>query len=548
MTTTEPAPTDTTGYTLAAADPNELDTDANVRDGVVITDDPAFIESITAHGVLQAISAVRRADGTLAVIDGQRRTLAARAAGLTAIPVLVRAETEEEKAATIERITAQVVSNDHRTDLTRGQRMNAVAQLLDLGLTVPQVSKKLALRKDYTEQAGRAGRSANARRRVDDGQLSLEGAALLADLEAVGQREPWVAEAIEKILTQGDYYGIVFPLEKLRRRIGERAEASDAAAEYTARGFALLHDEPSTNTGQWFSLADLRTSGGDPVPADTPEQTPHLWHVYVHTPGLVWVDKKTRAEVDESEIDFDTEGDETAEADEGMVHFESVEQIRRWHFEFFLSRDHLDETGLAVAPAAAALIAGEDQEQGSDDGLTAAQRAAARAEAEHVEAQRAERRKVMALNRAGATATELRRTFLSGLLSAKSAPKNATKWMIGILADHGDVFTESKCGERYADIMNTPLTTAADKAENVSAARAEVLLLARVLTAYEARLTGPQDSKDYWRFATKRYRGMVGIDSYLTFLADVGHALTPVEQAAIGNMSIDDAYTAVDDD
>ncbi|OZC83449.1 hypothetical protein CH282_15985 [Rhodococcus sp. 06-418-1B] len=546
MTTTEPAPTDTTGYTLVAADPNELDTAENVRDGVDILDDPAFVESITAHGVLQAISAVRRADGTLAVIDGQRRTLAAREAGLTTIPVLVRAETEEEKAATIERITAQVVSNDHRTDLTRGQRMNAVAQLLDLGMTVPQVSKKLALRKDYTEQAGRAGRSANARRRVDDGQLSLEGAALLADLEGVGQREPWVAEAIEKILDRD--YGIVFPLEKLGRRIGERAEASDAAAEYTARGFALIHDEPSTNTGQWFSLADLRTSGGDPVPADTPEQAPHLWHVYVHTPGLVWVDKKTRAEVDESDIDFDTEGDETAEADEGMVHFESVEEIRRWHFEFFLRRDNLDETGLAVAPAAAALIAGEDQEQGSDDGLTAAQRAAAGAEAERVERERADRRKVKALNRAGAAATELRRAFLTGLLAGKSAPKNATKWMIGVLAVHGDVFTESKCAERYAEVMNTPLATAADKAENASPARAEVLLLARVLTAYEARLTGPQDSKDYWRFASKHYRGMVGIDSYLTFLADAGQALTSVEQAAIGNMSVDEAYADVCDD
>jgi ParB family chromosome partitioning protein len=41
---------------------------------------------------------------------------------------------------------------------------------------------------------------------------------------------------------------------------------------------------------------------------------------------------------------------------------------------------------------------------------------------------------------------------------------------------------------------------------------------------------------------------MVGIDRYLTFLADSGHTLTPVEQAAIGNITVDDAYAAVDDD
>lgn len=539
MTTTDTT-TATTAHTLVDADPRDLDTTANVRDNVVITADPEFIESVAIHGVLQAISGVRRTDGTLAVIDGQRRTLAAREAGLTAIPVLVREETAEEKAATIERITAQVVSNDHRTDLTKGQRMVAVAQLLDLGMTVPAVAKKLALRKDYTEQAGRAGRSVHARRRIDDCQLSLADAAMLADLEAVAETQPWVATALAKLDTVA--HGIAQPLRNIRRRIDERTETAAAAAEHIARGFTLLHDEPSTHTGEWFSLTDLCTESGDPAPADSPEHAPQLWHVYTHQSGPIWVDKKTRHEVDEADID--TEDDEDADAFDGMVHFESVEQIRPWNFEFFLHRDHRGDTGLRVAPAVAALTADETD----DDGLTPAQRAAARAEAARLEDERAERRKVKALNRAGATATELRRSFLTGLLASKTPPKNAVKWMIAVLAVHGDVFTESKCAERYAEIMNTPLTSAADKAETVAAARAEVLLLARVLTAFEARLTGPQDTKDYWRFSSKHYRGMVGIDSYLTFLADSGHTLTPVEQAAIGNITVDAAHEAVTDD
>lgn len=75
MTTTmaaQSAPT-STGYTLVAADPHALDITANVRDGVDITADPEFVASIAVHGVLQAVSAVRRADGTLVVHDGQRR-------------------------------------------------------------------------------------------------------------------------------------------------------------------------------------------------------------------------------------------------------------------------------------------------------------------------------------------------------------------------------------------------------------------------------------------------------------------------------------------
>nr|WP_181715724.1 ParB N-terminal domain-containing protein [Cryobacterium sp.]QJS06171.1 partitioning protein [Cryobacterium sp.] len=546
MTTTmaaQSAPT-STGYTLVHADPNELDITDNVRDGVDITADPDFVASIAAHGVLQAVSAVRRADRTLVVHDGQRRTLGAREAGLTSIPVLVREQSDDEKAAGIERITEQVVSNDQREDLTTGQRAAAVTGLLDLGLSVHKVSAQLHVPKAYVEKAGRAGRSERARRQLDDRQLTLEGAALLADLETASEAEPWITEAIEQIFD--NRFGFEYRLATLARRVDERAETTAAAAEYIARGFTLLHDEPSTIDGEWYSLADLRTADGSAVPADVPEQAPHLWHVHVHETGTVWVDKTTREEVAEDDIDFDTEGDDEAEAYEQLRHANTVEKVTAWGYEFFLRHDNRTAAGLELAPEK---IAADDAEGGdTDDGLTPAQRKAARAEAERIEKERAERRKVKALNRAGATATEARRMFLTGLLAGKSAPKNATKWMVTTLATHGDVFIESKCSERYSEIMGSPLHEVDRKATAATPARAEVLLLARVLTAFEARLTGPQDAKDYWRFSSKHYRGMVGIDSYLTFLADSGHTLTPVEQAAIGNITVDAAYAAVDDD
>jgi ParB family chromosome partitioning protein len=543
MTITTPAPA-STGYTLVEVDPNELDITANVRDGVDITADPEFVASIAAHGVLQAVSAVRRADGILVVHDGQRRTLGAREAGLTSIPVLVREQSDDEKAAGIARITEQVVSNDQREDLTTGQRAAAVTGLLDLGLNVQKVATALHVPKAYVEKAGRAGRSERARRQLDDRQLTLEGAAILADLEAAAETEPWITEAIEQIFD--NRFGFEYRLATLQRRIDERAETAAAAVEYTARGFTLLHDEPSTTDGEWFSLADLRTADGSAVPADAPEQAPHLWHIHVHETGTIWIDEATREEVDEDDIDFDTEGDDDAEAYEELRHANTVEKVTAWGYEFFLRHDNRAAAGLELAPEKIAAAA--DQDGDAEDGLTPAQRKAARAEAERIETERAERRKVKALNRAGATATEARRTFLTGLLSRKDVPKNATNWMVTVLATHGDVFTESKCSERYGEIMGSPLREVGRKADGATTARAEVLLLARVLTAFEARLTGPQDAKDYWRFSAKHYRGMVGIDSYLTFLADSGHTLTPVEQAAIGNITVDDAYAAVDDD
>lgn len=545
MTITMPAPA-STGYTLVDADPNELDITANVRTGVDITAAPEFIASITELGVRQAVLAVRRADGTLAVHDGQRRVLAAREAGLTSIPVMVRDQSADEQAAGIERITEQINLNDQREALTKGQHAAGVAELLDLGLNVQKVASALHVPKSYVEQAGRAGRSERARQQLDDRQLTLEGAAILADLEDAARAEPWITGAIEKIFE--NRFGFEYRLGTLQRKLDERADARVAAADHIARGFTLLHDEPSTSEGEWFSLADLRTADGGAVPADAPEQAPHLWHIHVHETGVaIWVDKATRDEVAEDDIDFDTEGDDDAEPYEELRHANTVEKVPAWSYEFFLHRDNRAAAGLELAPERIAALGGASDDD-AQDGLTPAQRKAARAEAERVETERAERRKVKALNRAGATATEARRTFLTGLLSRKDVPKNATKWIVTVLATHGDVFTESKCGERYADIMGSPLREAPQKADSATVARAEVLLLARVLTAFEARLTGPQDAKDYWRFSAKHYRGMVGIDSYLTFLANSGHTLTPVEQAAIGNITVDDAYAAVDDD
>ena len=543
MTITMPAPA-STGYTLVDADPNELDITANVRTGVDITAAPEFIASITELGVRQAVLAVRRADGTLAVHDGQRRVLAAREAGLASIPVMVRDRTADEREAGIERITEQMNLNDQREALTRGQHAAGVAELRDLGLSVQKVAKALHVPKSYVEKAGRAGRSERARQQLDDRQLTLEGAAILADLEDAAQAEPWITEAIEKIFE--NRYGFEYRLATLQRKIDERADTRVAAADHIARGFTLLHDEPSTSEGEWFSLADLRTAEGSAVQADAPEQAPNLWHVNVHETGAIWVDKTTREQVAEDDIDFDTEGDDDAEPYGELRHANTVDKVTAWSYEFFLHRDNRAAAGLELTPER--IAANGSSNDDAQDGLTPAQRKAARAEAERIEKERAERRKVKALNRAGATATEARRTFLTGLLSRKDVPKNATKWMVRVLATHGDVFTESKCGERYADIMGSPLHDAAQKADSATVARAKVLLLARVLTAFEARLTGPQDAKDYWRFSAKHYRGMVGIDSYLTFLADSGHTLTPVEQAAIGNITVDDAYAAVDDD
>lgn len=72
MTATHTAPA--AALEVAQLHPDALDIGENVRDSVDLAQTPDFVESIRENGVLEAISAVRTADGTIVVRDGQRRT------------------------------------------------------------------------------------------------------------------------------------------------------------------------------------------------------------------------------------------------------------------------------------------------------------------------------------------------------------------------------------------------------------------------------------------------------------------------------------------
>ena len=104
--------------TLEHLDPHTLELETNVRDDAAL--DADFVASIKEHGVLNPIAAVRGHDGVVRVRAGQRRTLAAREAGLTSVPVYVRpAGATDDKAQVVERVSEQIVENDRRRDISR---------------------------------------------------------------------------------------------------------------------------------------------------------------------------------------------------------------------------------------------------------------------------------------------------------------------------------------------------------------------------------------------------------------------------------------------
>ena len=127
------------GGTLEHLDPTSLDIGDNVREYPNLN--KPFLDSIAEHGVLAPLTAIRR-HGAVEVRNGQRRIMAARKLGLSTVPVYVLPATGADTAAeTVDRIVHQMVTNDHKSDLTDAQRARGIQQMIHAGLSVTKVAK-----------------------------------------------------------------------------------------------------------------------------------------------------------------------------------------------------------------------------------------------------------------------------------------------------------------------------------------------------------------------------------------------------------------------
>lgn len=104
-------------------------------------DDESLVEltaSIATHGVLQPIVVRAAADGGYELIAGERRLRAARAAGLTEIPAVVRESTGNDL------LELALVENIQRSDLNPIEEASAFRELIDrFGLSHEAVARQV---------------------------------------------------------------------------------------------------------------------------------------------------------------------------------------------------------------------------------------------------------------------------------------------------------------------------------------------------------------------------------------------------------------------
>lgn len=126
--------------------------------------------SIRDKGILHPLVVTRRSDGSYELVSGERRLRAARVAGLTEIPVILR-----EEAAPSEILELAIIENVQREDLDPIEEGAAYQELMDkFGYTQEQVAQKVGKDRATVANLLRLQKlPTKARQALQGGQISV---------------------------------------------------------------------------------------------------------------------------------------------------------------------------------------------------------------------------------------------------------------------------------------------------------------------------------------------------------------------------------------
>lgn len=250
---------DETMFELAWVDPNTVMLGPNLRSDAMASLDPGMVESVRRYGIFNPPT-VYRVDGVLHVEKGERRTLAALAAGLPIYPVLIR----RQPVADLDRLTEQFDENDLRAEITDADRTAGWEQMALLGATAGEIAKRARTPKKKVQTALAVAQSDKARTAQVEYNLTIvESAAILefeGDEEAVATLTKVAAEDREQY---------AHTAQRLRDK-RDRAAALSAAQEALAE--AGVKEATWTDVNGYGSKAkkvdELRGADGEAMTAE----------------------------------------------------------------------------------------------------------------------------------------------------------------------------------------------------------------------------------------------------------------------------------------
>ncbi len=441
------AETTTHTGTVEHIDPQSLVIEANVRPSAPIT--ATFVQSIRENGVLTPVLARRDDHGNVLVRAGQRRTLAAREAGLSTIPVYV----VEAAEATAERIIQQMVENDQREALTEGDRAAAFQQLALEGMSVTAIAKRTGTKAKEVKTALTVAENPVATAAITEHPLTLDQAVVLIEFDDDAEARATLIDVATTNPTQFEH--------AVQRARDERERAqikATAEADLTERGYTVLPQEPGYYDTEYTPLRDLVTSDGDRVTVE-------------HIENL-------------------------AERFASVRVYYGGEPSTTYYLRDYKSAGFRKDSG-----------AGANSGPMTDE-------------------QKAERRTLIANNKAWASAETVRREWLTTFLARKTLPKDTAAVVArGLTIHRNAVSTATRDGNRLAHELLGLEPSGYFEADKLAGlvqqnpAKATHVALAIILGATES-ITG----KHTWRSPSRTDR------DYFTQLAAWGYGLSDVEQ------------------
>lgn len=157
-------------------------------------------ESIREHGVLQPLLVKPQTSGSYLLVAGERRWRAARMAGLTDVPVIIRDLSEQET------MEIALIENLQREDLNPVEEALGYKELMDaFGFTQDQVAKRVGKSRSAVANALRlTGLPDEVLPMLENGSLSAGHARAILALGDKGEMVETAKLAVEKNLTVRD--------------------------------------------------------------------------------------------------------------------------------------------------------------------------------------------------------------------------------------------------------------------------------------------------------------------------------------------------------
>ena len=219
------APKGVTEVPLASITPNPHQPRAPIRDQDLVE----LAASIEEHGVIQPLVVTRAPDG-YQLIAGERRWRAARLAGLSTVPVIVK------DVAPSGMLELALVENLQRSDLNPLEEATAYRQLTeDFGLTQEQVARRVGKSRVAVSNTLRLLKAARSVQEALLAEKISEGhARALLGLEHASAQEAALKAVLKRELTVRQTEKLVQRLLGLRPENGERRPAGEISPETRA--------------------------------------------------------------------------------------------------------------------------------------------------------------------------------------------------------------------------------------------------------------------------------------------------------------------------